>query len=245
MSIRPNAGRLAILGFASCSCGTTTTDAVAVADRPGFSAAPTVVGVRAIQVEAGANWTHVDRRDASLTLPGAILRAGVDGRLEFDVGAEHVTDPARGEATTVAGCGAKVLLHEDDGFAIGVSAMFRLRGDDARREREGQSDLRVLSSVDLDASTTVLANLALSVAVGAGDDDPSAAASVSLGRALSPTWSMFLEWYALDLPHARDHLSCGAQLRIEPRTLVDLSLGWGLDRQADRAFVGIGVVHAF
>ena len=220
-----------------------------VADRPGFGESASVVGKLRVQVETGLSWTRVDHEERVFDLPQALLRVGLGRSLELRLLApdwlrgEGPAGAVSGWSDTAIGLKWHTALGANDLSLRGTLFLDTGSASWSAGRREPEAAVAWSRALAGPWSLGATVNAHRLRALGSTLLSP----SVSLGRALGPRVSGFVE-YAASLAqglrplHRIDH---GYTWLPTPVTQIDVSLGLGLSAAAPDFFLGFGVSRRF
>lgn len=257
------AGTLAALVLTACVTGRPVVGPPApardplVTDRPDFTESPSVVGRRTVQLEAGTTYAR-SRTVASSALGEVLIRAGVADRAEVRVGLNsYVRSGPVGAAFTDrvggwedASVGAKLAIVEPaagGGPAVSLLVGTSLpTGSRSLRRAAPEPDAKLALAWALGERWAVSSNLNYALLADVdGGRTGEASASLSLGRALAPRVSGYLEAYAFR-PRGADgtqYVNGGATVLLTNDLQLDARVGAGVGRGGRDYFGGLGVAR--
>jgi hypothetical protein len=233
-------------------------------DRPGFSDTTGIAPVGHLQLETGYTFTFRNRDGVETqthNAPELLARVGlIDDRLEVRIGTSGYvwsrSDAGAGfesvEGFSDGYAGIKLKLIDQDGAIprLALEAITTLGlGSHDISNRDAEPTGKLIASWDLGSGFSLTANGVMTYATTSGSRFIQGAGSASLWYTASDHLSMFLEYFVIgprtkgsDAAHSIDF---GGAYLINNRLQLDARVGFGLNREADNFFVGVGVSFLF
>lgn len=218
-----------------------------VADRPGFSSAPAVVGTGVAQVELGYEFSRGPGGDVDdHTVPVTLARVGVSERVELQLGWSGYTwqDGDENDSGALdASAGIKWRITDADAAtSVALFAGTTLPvGDDDFSSDDADPSVGVFWSHSgaLDWFGTVL--------VSDSSDGTGVGAALGLNLPIDDVTGAYVEYFAqyvedIDTQH---YLNGGFTRLFGPDLQLDAYLGAGFDDDATDLFVGMGASYRF
>ncbi len=234
------------------------------ADRPGFSDSSSIVPTGHLQLETGYTFTFRDRNGVETQThngPELLARVGIlDDRFELRVATSGYAwsrgDSGSGfdsvEGFSDLSAGFKLKITDQDGLVprVCLEAMSTV-GTDSRTisNRDLEPTLKLIGSWDLGHSLSLTSNAILTYASSNSERFLQGAGSVSISYAATDTLSVFAEYFVVG-PHfkatdAAQTIDFGAAYLLTNRIQFDARVGFGLNREADNLFAGMGISFLF
>lgn len=226
-----------------------------VTDRPDATESPVAVRPGRMQLESGYTMVGID--DARLhTLGEVLLRIGVVERLELRLGLNSYAWLRDRQGGTVSGLtdtsiGLKYQFH-DGGSSAADPTMALLAsttlptGADELSLQVAEPSLRLAAAWALSDRISLGGNLGWGYLQdgAAGERFSELAASLSLGYGISDRWGAFLEYFGFyptgDHGPSANFVDTGLTYGVTGDLQLDARFGYGLNRDADDFFVGVG-----
>lgn len=243
-----------------------------VTDRPDFTESTSVVPRGRLQLEGGYTFTYDrenGRRIKDHTFPEFLLRTGLVDDVELRIGwagfslteslfreqndaGRHVWTTAHDDAGTDMDVGFKLHLIEQNGLVpeFGVIGSLSLpTGASGKTSGDIDPQVKWLWSYDLTDRLSLSGNVNLAVPTSADARFFQTAASASLAYTWTDWLGSFAEYYGF-YPNDRGrdsahYLDGGFSFRITDNVQFDVRAGFGLNREADDFFSGVGFAFRF
>ncbi len=234
------------------------------ADRPGFGDGTGIVPIGHFQLELGYQFTFSDRNDVESQThdgPLTLARVGIiDDRLELRVGTvgyEYSRTDSGSGFETESGfndvrVGAKVKLWDQDKYlpcvALVASTTLGL-GSKNISDREVEPSLELAWSLAIAGGFSVGGSASVIYASTDGDRFVQGAGSVLVGYSISDRIGAFAEYFLIS-PNTKGsgtvhYVDFGATYLLTDQIQLDATVGFGLNDEADKFFVGGGVSFLF
>lgn len=240
-------------------------------DRHDFTQSSRTVGRGVLQLEYGflyANKNDGPERENSYGTPELQIRYGLTDRVEFQIrwnyGFKFIDDEDDLDSAEDIRMDFKFETADQRGWCPESAVELRFTAP------TGGSDFstgRVEAGADYIYTWHITEYLALAGSTGVGTNsygdfafiDPSTnpddhylawSQSVALGAKLTSQSTAYFEWFGI-ASHGRDEefnvsfLNFGVDYLLNPNTVLDVRLGWGLTEQSDDIFVGVGGGYRF
>lgn len=240
-------------------------------DRPGFSDTAGIAPLGHLTLETGYTFTFRNRDDVEThrhNAPELLARVGLlDDRLELRLSTSGYvwsrSDDGDGflaaEGFSDAALGFKLKLTDQDGALprLAFEAVTSLGvGSRGISSRHLEPTIKLIWAYNLEQlvgdrfkGLSLYGNLNLACPTTDGDRFLQGAASVAVAYALSPTVSLFAEYYVVgpaskgdDAAHAIDF---GGAYLLNNRVQLDARVGFGLNDTADNFLVAVGISFLF
>ena len=215
------------------------------ADRPDFTNGPNPLPPGVAQLEAG--WVRERATSGPTNTFGlGVLRWGITNRVELQADVpswiRQDTGPSFDSGFGDAGVGAKFLLAEGKGAALGLIANLDLPTGAEGFGSSGAGYNGTLAAERDFGPIDASANLLLGNDDETGEREWSTGASLSLGFASVWKLEAFSEWYVIAAESAepQDFLDAGGTIPVGRHFLVDGSFGTRIGKGAQPWFSGAG-----
>lgn len=217
-------------------------------DRPDFTESASAVPLGLVQVEAGATWTHPERRFTVFSGPEVLFRVGVAERFELRLGLPNYAfvdvDGARSEGFDDTYVGAKIQLGPlGDGMGLAlIPGVFLPTGRAGFRSDEAIPTVQLVWSRDLAGDTKLAGLLQVSSEEADGRRTTPVTYTLVYSFPLGDRLGSFVE-HVLEARRgsAPAHLlHTGLTFAAGDTAQWDLHFGFGLTRDAPDFFVGFG-----
>jgi len=215
-------------------------------DRPDFTESSATVAKGRYQLEAGYTVQRAANRGSAHSLPETLLRIGVGSRVELRLAQNAMVSDGVSTFDDVV-VGSKVALGGQRGVRPELALLVQttLPTGGAR-----------ISATVVQPSAALLAGWELGGPWSAGgsliagrerDEHLELAASVVVGRELSPSWRSYAEWFTIQPVNGNagergeSYVNGGFTRLLSPTLQLDARLGVGVGGAADRLFLGVGL----
>lgn len=240
-------------------------------DRPSFSDTAGIAPVGHLQLETGYTFTFRDRDGVETqrhNAPEVLARVGViDDRLElrFSTSGYVWSRPeSDGGSNSVDGwsdvsLGVKFKILDQDGalprLAFGAATSLGTGEEDISTQR-AEPTLKLIWAYDLEKlwgssfkGFGVYGNVNLGWPNSGDERFTQGAASICATYAVTDRFGLFAEYYSV-FPAGKDtdeahSVDLGVSYLLTPRVQLDARVGFGLNDEADNAFVGVGISFLF
>ncbi|HMI06817.1 MAG TPA: transporter [Flavobacterium sp.] len=216
-------------------------------DRPDQTETPDIVPKGMFQMETGVSLEKAGRDSESFAIPSTLLKYGLNGRFEFRLIAEFVTDKTDG--TQISGLnpivvGFKVAVCDEKGILPKTSFLGHLQLPDL-----ASSDLKTTfyaPEFRFTMQHTLSDKIDLGYNLGAEWDgetaEPTFIYTLTTGISLSEKTGCFIEVYgfAPQKDKADHRFDCGFTYLISNNCMVDASGGFGITENAPDYFAAVG-----
>ena len=226
--------------------------AALITDRPDFTESAYTIQPDRMQLELGYTYRESDNGDEirSHNFPEALLRIGMQDDWELRLGwsgytfAENDKDIANDMSV-----GIKWILTPQDGWHPRLALIGEITVPTGHGDTDVDPTVKLLWSYDLDEKNSLSGNLGIAAITQSGDRFAQGSASLSWGHSLDDRWGIYTEYFTT-FPDADDEdaahtINGGLVYLLNDDLQLDISIGLGLNDQADDIIAGIGVSYRF
>jgi hypothetical protein len=235
-------------------------------DRPGFSDGSGIAALWHLQVETGYTFTFRNRDGVESQThngPEVLARMGIiEDRLEIRLGTSgyvwsRSNTAAGGSFDSVEGfsdlyAGFKLKLCDQEGAIprLAFEAVTTVgTGSRDISNRDLEPTLKLIGSWDLGSGFALTSNAVITYATASGQRFVQGAGSASVSYAATDSLSLFAEYFVVGPrskgTNAAHSMDFGGAYLLNNRVQLDARVGFGLNREADNVFAGVGISFLF
>lgn len=219
-------------------------------ERPSFSTSPVPLAAGHLQLESGVQYTRIDSGEKDVTLPFALLRAGLAKNLELQLGWAGYSDTDIGNRSFKGGTDTTIALktqltgQKGSLPALGILGQVSLpTGAENKTSDSVDPSLGLLWTYDF--ANAGLFGTALVTSTTDDDDDRIGQSGIGagIGVPLADRLSGYIEYFGVfthsDAP--QHNANAGAIYLVNRNMVLDAVIGAGLNAPAPDYYVGAGV----